>query len=93
MDALTWLVVIIISVIGLIIAYYAFFVIVKIAITLLPAIAFVTIGGLIGLAIGGALGGIIFFISIIGAFKIHSKWEGSDLYHKIELWFDKKTTI
>ncbi|RKY81897.1 hypothetical protein DRP98_09695 [candidate division KSB1 bacterium] len=93
MSALAWLGIIIAGVIILIIAYYAFFLIAKITITLLPAIILVLIGGLIGYSIGGLFGGVIFFISIVFAFWGHDKWESSDLYQKMEKWFDRNTSI
>ncbi len=93
MSAITWLAIIIGGLVLLILAYYAILVFAKAVISLFPVILSLLIGGTIGWLIGGIIGGIIFFISIVIAFVSLDKWEGSDLYQKIENYFDKKTRI
>jgi len=93
MSAIAWTGIIIGGFIALLIGYYVFLLVAKVIITLLPIVLSLLFGGILGWWTGGALGGIVFFISIVLAFIFHDKWESSDLYQKIEDYFDKKTTI
>lgn len=93
MSAIAWFGIIIAGIIALTIAYYVFFIAAKVFLTLLPIALILLVGGVIGWMTGGILGGVIFFFSIVAAFVVHDKWEGSDLYQKIEVFFDKKTTV
>ena len=84
MSAVAWFGIILAGVIALIIAYYAFFLVAKTVITLLPAISVILLGGIIGWNVGSIMGGILFFISLVLAPLVHEKWESSDLYQKLE---------
>ena len=93
MNALAWLGIIVGGVVLAILTYYAFMLFAKVVITLLPIIVILVVGGVMGMLTGGLIGGIIFFVSIVLAFVAHDKWEGSDLYQKIEGYFEKKTSV
>ena len=93
MTFLEWFGIFVVAVILVATGYYLFFVLGKVILTLLPMAVVLAISGFLGWEIGGVGGGVVFFVGVVIAFYVHDKWEGSELYQKIEKYFDETTGV
>lgn len=91
MSAVLWFGVLVGGLLVLAAIYFCLIIAVKAFITLLPAFLIILTGIIFAFAVGGILGAVGLLASIFGAFIAHDRWEGTELYARIEAYFERKT--